>query len=83
MDYGSAEPLPKGWTNGDFPPTEPIPRLLQTAGMGQQQTNGTRRSIDSSAPIPVIPVIMNKPGFGKPSPGVVISTLLASSYSDD
>ena len=20
MDYGSAEPLPKGWTNGDFPP---------------------------------------------------------------
>jgi hypothetical protein len=33
-DYGSPERLLKGWTNGDFPPTEPVCRPSARGGYG-------------------------------------------------
>jgi hypothetical protein len=34
MDYGSTEPLPKGWTNGDFPLDPPICEPKMEGGYG-------------------------------------------------
>jgi hypothetical protein len=31
MDYGSREPRPKGWTNGDFPPIAEIQTEARSA----------------------------------------------------
>jgi hypothetical protein len=33
-DYGSPDRLLKGWTNGDFPPTEPVCRPSAKGGYG-------------------------------------------------
>jgi hypothetical protein len=43
MDYGSTEPLPKGWTNGDFPPNSAGARARLARSLKGQRTKPLSR----------------------------------------